>query len=295
MINAQLSPPAGFQNSISATGNSIASINNACESIIRIQPISSSSVPSLSQDLVNTQNVAQSWLSGIQRDVLSSLAGIVGFNQMFQSVFNSLLSISQQIATGNTAEIPQFKAFLSMLQTETQNQQSQVDKVQQEITQYLVQVDNSLQVLNNDGNQLQNAANALNQQMQVMEQQMNALQQKINDEESNPFSKLWYELTGQLQDLEKQQNALGQNLNNVNGELQETYADLNEVRSFQGLFSQIQGGLNGLANGWESLNADLKEVVGDENISDFNAFTPALVQAAQSDWTVAANLAQSFL
>jgi DNA mismatch repair ATPase MutS len=295
MINAQLSPPAGFQNSISATGTSISSINNACETIIRIQPIPSSTVPSLNQDLVSTQNVAKLWTSGIQADVVASLAGIVGFNQIFQSVFNNLLSISQQIAAGNTAEIPQFKIYLSTLQTETQSQQIQVAKVQQEITQYLVQVDNSLQVLNNDGNQLQNAVNALNQQMQAMEQQMNEIQQKINEEESNPFSKLWNELTGQLQDLEKQQNALGQNLNNTNYELQETFADLNEVRGFQGLFSQIQGGLNGLSNGWESLNADLKEVVGDENISDFNAFTPALVQAAQSDWTVAANLAQSFL
>ena len=251
--------------------------------------------PSLPQDISSAKAVASQWTNSIRQQVIASLAGIVSFNDLFQSQFNQLYSISEQIAAGNTSQIPLFQASLSVLQQATQGEENQVNVVQHTLTSYLVQVDDTMRALNNDNLELQSAVNSLNAQMQSLEQQMNAIQKKINDESSNPFSKLWYELTGQLDDLRKEQNQLNNELNSINQQFYQTQNALHIVTSYQNSFGQIQGGINGLATGWESLNADLKETISDENISDYNAFTPALVQAAAADWQQVANLAKSFL
>lgn len=295
MINAQLSPPPGFTASVQTTGTSIGSINAACQNV-QIMPIYSSPyAPSLQQDISNAKAVASQWTSDILRQVMTSLEGIIGFNGLFQSVFNELYSIAEAIAKGDTTQINQFQFLLSALQQATQAQETQVNSTQTALTNYLVEVDNTMRALNNDNLQLQTAVNSLNAQMQSLEQQMNDVQRKINEESSNPFSELWYKLTGQLDSLRNEQNQLSNELNNINQQSYQAQNALHVVTSYQNSFGQIQGGINGLATGWESLNADLKETISDENISDYNAFTPALVQAASSDWQQVANLANSFM
>ncbi len=295
MINAQLSPPIGFQSSVQTTGSAITSIDASCHSVINMPVVSSPSAPSLSTDINNAKSVANQWFDSIRRQVMASLEGIVGFNEMFQGVFNGLYTISVQIAAGNTTEIAEFQIYLSAIQNATQAQETLVNQVQNVLTGYLIQVDGAMNALNNDSGQLQSMVNAYNQQMQNLQNQMREVQQKIDDEQSNIFSKLWYELTGQLNDLKNEQNQLQNDLNNTANQLNQANYALNTVKAYQNSFSQIQGGINGLANGWESLNGDLKETLEDENITDYNAFTPALIQAASSDWQVVANLANSFL
>lgn len=295
MINAQLSPPSGFQSSVQTTGSAITSIDASCHNVVNMPVVSSPSSPSLASDINNAKSTANQWFSSIRPQVIASLQGIVGFNGIFQGMFNELYSISVQIAAGNTSEVPQFQKDLGILQNATQAQETLVNQVQNALIGYLVQVDGTMNALNDDSGQLQNAVNAYNQQMQNLQRQMQQVQQQIDDEQSNIFSKLWYELTGQLDDLKNEQNQLQNQLNNTANQLNQANNALNTVKAYQGSFSQIQGGINGLANGWESLNGDLKETLEDENITDYNAFTPALVQAAASDWQVVANLAQSFL
>jgi chromosome segregation ATPase len=295
MINAQLSPPPGFQASVQTTGSSINSIDIACQNVQNMPVYSSPYAPTLPQDISNAKTVASQWSSTIRQQVIASLQGILNFNNLFQSKFSELYSISEQIATGSTSQIPAFQADLTQLQQATEAEENQVNLVQNSLTNYLVQIDDIMRALNNDNNELQNAVNGLSAQMQNLEQQMNQIQKKIDDESSNPFSKLWYELTGQLDDLKKEQSQIENELNSTNQQLYQAQNALHTITSYQNSFGQIQGGINGLATGWESLNADLKETLSDEDITDYNAFTPALVQAASADWQQVANLAQSFI
>lgn len=295
MINTQLSPPTGFQSSVQTTGSALGTINTACQSVMTMPDYSSPYAPSLAGDINNAKNTANIWNMQIRQEVMASLEDIVQCNSLFQSQFNTLYSISQQFATGDMSGVPMFQVSLRMLQAETQQAEQQVNTTQTALTNYLVQLDGVMRALNNDSNELQSTVNALNAQMQSLEQQMQATQKKIDDEKSNPFSELWYELTGQLEGLEKQQSQLNASLNSTNQQLQQAYSALNITKAYQNSFGTIQGGINGMANGWESLNADLNETLADENINDYNAFTPALVQAAASDWQQVATLAQSFI
>jgi chromosome segregation ATPase len=295
MINTQIGPPPGFQASVQTTGSSISAIDAACNNVQNMPNYSSPYAPTLPNDINQAKAVANQWTGGVRNQVVGSLSGIVVYNNVFQSQFNQLYSISQQIAKGDMSQVTLFQSSLSILEQETQLEQQQVAAVQNSLTQYLIQIDGVMRALNNDNSELQNAYNSLVSQMQNLEQQMNEVQAKIDDEKSNIFSQFWYELTGQLQDLEKQQQQMQSQLSNTQQQLYNTQNALNTVRAYQNSFGSIQGGVNGLANGWESLNADLKETLADENITDYNAFTPALVQAASSDWQQVANLAQTFI
>jgi len=295
MINAQLSPPSGFQASLQATGSSISSINTACQNVNNMPVYSSPFAPSLPQDIANAKIIAGQWTSNLLPEVTASLQGIVSFNGLFQGEFDALNSIAQQIASGDTSQITVFQGYLKTLQQATSGEQTQVNQVQTALTQYLVLVDNMMQPLNSDCTALQNAVNSLGSQMQNLEQQMAKTQKKIDEEKSNPFSKIWDELTGQLQSLENQQRSLQGQTTATILQLSDAQNALSVATNYQNSFGQISGGVNGLADGWESLDADLQETLSDENITDYNAFTPALVQAASADWLQAANLAQSFL
>ena len=313
MANAQLSPPAGFQQSVQATGSALSSIDTDCKNIISLPtdentiPIIPTiggvdtglgpqvSPPDISTDMTAVKATFNDWFSTVRPQIVASLQGIITFNGNFQNVYANIYPIAQQIAAGNMSQVPQFKNDLGTLQTATQTQQTQAKQVQNALIAYLVEVSKVQVLLSNDNTTLQNSIPGMNQQVADLQQAIDELNEKIEIEQFIPFSTIIEALTGELENNSEQLSDLNDAIDSTKQQIQYTQNAINLLNNYQSSFGSIQSSINSLANSWEALESDLGETIADENISDFNAFTPALVQAASADWQVVTNLAKTFI
>ena len=313
MANTQLSPPAGFQQSVQATGSALSSIDTDCKNIISLPtdentiPIIPTiggvdtgqgpqvSPPDISTDMTAVKATANDWFSTVRPQIVASLQGIITFNGSFQNVYANIYPIAQQIATGNMSQVPQFKSDLGTLQTATQTQQTQAKQVQNSLIAYLVEVSKVQVLLSNDNTTLQNSIPGMNQQVADLQQEIDELNEKIEIEQFIPFSTIIEALTGELENNSEQLSELNDAIDSTKQQIQYTQNAVNLLNNYQSSFGSIQSSINSLANSWEALESDLSETIADENIADFNAFTPALVQAASADWQVVTNLAKTFI
>lgn len=301
-----LAPPGSLQSGVSTTGNSLQLIDTAAQGMLSMPIDSSTIAPSLQADMQAAQALATQWTTQIRPDVVNTLNGIVSYNSLFASLFSELYSLSEQIAAGDSSAIPSFQAELQQLYNATQAQYQIVQAVQQVLMNYSTAVSGSQQSLNSDAGQLQNVVAADQSQMQVYDQEMDYLETQeqivymdIIKNQGRPalqeFQIMMDELEQTIQKLNDQMNTVGNQMSTDQQQINDLQKDLNDLSGYLTDLSQLQGGVTGLANGWEALSGDYANLLQDETITSYSVFTPDDVQAAASDWAELSQLAESFI
>lgn len=306
MNSNPLAPPDSLQSGVSTTGSSLQTIDTVAQGILTLPVDSSTVAPSLKADMQAAQALATQWNNDIRTGVVNTLNGISSYNTLFASLFNTLYSLSEQIAAGDSLAIPPFQATLQQLYEATLQEAQAVAVVQQSLITYSSSVSTSQNALNADASQLQSEDTAdktemdeMNQAMDYLETQEQIMYDKIIMERNSPMRQqltiLMDELEQSQQKLNDQMNALGDAMGQEQQQLNDLQKDLNDLSSYLTDLSQLQGGVSSLANGWEALSGDYANLLEDEDIDTYGIFTPDDVETAARDWAELSELAQSFL
>jgi hypothetical protein len=295
-----LAPPTELASSVPPTLSAITQTDMAVGQLERLPPLSSPQVPSLQGDLQTAKTNALLWPDTLRARTVAALKGISAWSTTFDSLYGQLLPLVTRIGQGDASAIDPFKALLGQLQQQTQQQALVTAQLKPDLMRFESTVDGDVRNLTGDQQQLQSIMRGQQAQMQQLQGQISDLQSRIDAKKKEEatlgmfsplawlIAKLIDSLTGQLDGLEGQRNNLQSQLNQTQQQYQSTQQISASVGQYQQAVGSISSGISSIAQGWDVLDASFSELMEDENIQSFNAFTPALLETVRSDWEVLA-------
>ena len=297
-------PPQQLTASVPATISSIAVIDNAVAHLEALSIPSNSQVPALAAHIQAAKDHGRLWMAITRGEVVGALSGIVTWSVSFKSQLSELVRLARAIAQGDQGSVASFNERLGQLQQQTQQQQQQTQSVHPTVQSFIDAVDADARNFTQDENALKKLLDTEQQSVNQLRQEVNSLQQQLREkqDEANAlgiFAPLYWaimklidSLTGQLHSTQRELDQAEAQLQQAQQQQQQAAATKAVLDQYQQMTGSLSTGITALSSGWDTLNANLKELRDGEDIQDIQdlgSFGPDTVNAILLDWN---NLAQ---
>jgi hypothetical protein len=308
--SSSISPPSALVQGVAQTNQAIPQIDQAVAALVALPTPDGSALASLPGDVNKARSDAAEWTTTYRSLVLSTLQSVVDWNTTFNSYYGQLQTLAAQIAQSDSSAVAPFQAILEHLQTAAQGMANTTDAVAKQLVTFETLIDSDIATLNADQAQLETvqkndeAAEQTDEaQEQNLQNQLKQQQDRMRDLALIPFAgpllagldsgiKL---LTGQVQTEANDINAEQSAASSAGQAASAAGADAGDAKTAGSDLGAIASGVGSLDTGWNVLDSNFAELISSEDITTYDVFTPALLEATQSDWNNLAAQAASLL
>lgn len=308
--SSPIAPPQALVQGVSQTNQAIPQIDSAVAGLLALPAPSGTSLSSLPGDVSKACSDANEWNTTYKAQVLSTLQSVVDWNTTFNSYYNQLQSLATQIAAGDTSAIASFQSILQQLQTATQSIATSTSGVAGQLVTYSTLISSDIATLNGDQSQLQGMQKSDQQEAQQDAQEVQSLEAEQQHDQHlydsirsipiygrylAPLEESIQAISGHLSTVRSDESTAQAGERNANAEANAAGSAISAAGAANTDLGEISSGVGALDQGWNVLDSNFAELISSENITTYSVFTPALLQATQSDWNNLASQAASLL
>lgn len=300
-----LTPPSSLTTAVPQTTSAIELIDGAVKKVNALPSGQTPIVPAMEGHIVQAKKTASSWTETVRPDLVNALNGVASWSQTFDAMFDDLMQAAKAIANGDLGGVSAFKAALQKLQEATSEQSTHAHAAEPELQAFDHQV-------NRDGRGFEADAQSANTAVSNARSQATAARKRLSELEAKrakkqailkslgflsplayAIEKIIEALSGQI----KSEQQAFQQAQKEEAQAMQTYQSASEARgiaeSYKSATGSISTGVNGLMNGWETLDGNFETLLQSEDITTFNVFTQDVLQSVKSDWENLAEQAKS--
>lgn len=308
MSTPDISPPSALQAGLSETGSGIGVVDEAVAALLALPIPTSSSIETLAGDVDAARTDAASWTSTVRPRVISTLQGVIDWSSTFDGLYDQLVPLAEQLAAGDESAVAPFQSLLGQLQDATEAEASTAAGVADQLVAFIETIDADIAALGGDQSSLEAEQSAYEAQAKAadmaadaVEQQLAELQWKVIEMVaeghyvSAELTMMINELTGRKEDLRQSEQESESAAAAAEGQAGAVGESIQSVQSYSASLGAIGAGVGALDTGWNTLNSNFTVLLEGEDISSYDAFTPALLESVKLDWDNLAAQARSML
>lgn len=291
-----ISPPTQLQTSIPATVTAVQAIDAAVAKLEVIPAESSSIVPHLAGDISTAKAHGTYWTSTARPAVAKALAGVSNFSSTFTDLSAQLIAAANALSGGTQAEIDAFKTLLTQLQAASTGAEAPLADAETSLNTFDGYVEADLRAFNADAQTATAAKEAATQTAQSAQARLRGYQQEYAEKEAylnslGPLKPLAKAVIALLQALGVKIGATQQQIASAEQSAQQAMsaygaamAAVQVVNAYKSTVSTIAADVSSMLNGWQTLEGNFATLLQSEQITTFNVFTAAQIEAVQADW-----------
>jgi CII-binding regulator of phage lambda lysogenization HflD len=298
-----LAPASGYADAIKATVTTFTSINTSESEMLNMVVPDNPIVLSLPSHVQAAKVSANTWNNTIEPLVTANLRNIVGYTNLFNSLYVQLsaYAVALQSDNSNAAVLAGFKSSINQLEVSSKTIYNETINIQSLLSTF--QNDTSVIVRNfkTDMLPVQNVMSADQSTIQELQQQLITLSQQLQSaEQQHEVMTSWWmtALTFGISDLVDLIESLKGNISTLQSRIGQIQADENKDSQEVGVLCQVANTLStlvGLAtvlqcatisfiSNWQSLSNNLNELSSMEQINPSDPWAESDLAAVNAEW-----------